>query len=145
MSKESGRIDPHGRLLPMTRSSLDLALFRTGAAVPPPPAVALPRPPWLGGWIQRRRSPHCCLPASATAARSASSSVAWGLLGVSTGDGDMLGWSLGVKEGAAWAGLEDGNRSWAPRAEDGAIWGIAVSPAGPAVDSVSRQGGRLRA
>ena len=97
--------------LPMTRSSLDLALFRTGAAVPPPPAVALPRPPWLGGWIQRRRPPHCCLPASATAARSASSSVAWGLLGVSPGDGDVLGWSLGVKEGAAWAGLEDGNRS----------------------------------
>ena len=29
--------------LPLTRSSLDLALFRTGAAVPPPPAVAFPR------------------------------------------------------------------------------------------------------
>ena len=71
--------------------------------------------------------------------------MAWGLLGVSPGDGNVLGWSLGVEEGAAWAGLEDGNRSWAPRAEDGAIWGIAVSPAGPAVDSVSRQGGRLRA
>ena len=65
--------------------------------------------------------------------------MAWGLLGVSPGDGDVLGWSLGVKEGAAWAGLEDGNRSWAPRAEDGAIWGIVVSPAGPAVDLVSRQ------
>ena len=61
--------------------------------------------------------PPCLAPA--TAARSASSSVAWGLLGVSPWDGDVLGWSLGVKEGAAWAGLEDGNRSWAPRAEDG--------------------------
>ena len=34
---------------------------------------------------------------------------------------------MGVEEGATWAGLEDGNRSWAPRAEDGAIWGIAVA------------------
>ena len=62
--------------------------------------------------------------------------MAWGLLGVSPGDGNVLGWSLGVKEGAAWAGLEDGNRSWAPRAEDGAVWGVAVSPARPAVDSI---------
>ena len=58
--------------------------------------------------------------------------MAWGLLGVSPGNGNVLGWSLGVKEGASWVGLEDGNRSWAPRAEDGAIWGIA-------------EGGRLRA
>ena len=53
-----------------------------------------------------------------------------------------LGWAMGVKEGAAWAGLEDDNRSWAPRAEDGAIWGVAVSPAGPAVDSVSHGAAR---
>ena len=49
-----------------------------------------------------------------------------------------------MEEGAAWAGLdlEDGNRSWAPGAEDGAVWGIAVSPAGPSVDLVSHGASR---